>query len=294
MDTEIRAYLLCKAGEGLAPSTLYEYGLYLLAFNAACAKPLAHVTNDDIAQWLVQERARGLADASILARHRALRIFFNWCVANEDISLTKSPLRMKNPKIKKHLPRVAPIDSVTKLLALPAQDWVDRRNITLIYLLLDTGMRIGEALSLHVGDLRAEARLAMIPPGKDGEGRCAPFTDGFRTALAAYLESRPCSPWSNWLFVGSLHGKPRGRLTVGGARQMLRDFCAKAGVAYINPHSLRHLFATKALNDGIRVEIVSKILGHSSVDLTLRIYASLMTETIQREYDNLWKISRIP
>lgn len=75
MDDIIRAYLLVKESEGRAKSTLYEYRLYLEAFATHCTKPLAAVTNTDIAGWIVGERAKGLADASILARVRALRIF---------------------------------------------------------------------------------------------------------------------------------------------------------------------------------------------------------------------------
>lgn len=129
------------------------------------------------------------------------------------------------------------------------------------------------------------------PPGRVGRMKRLPAIDNHALkAVAAYLIQRPLCAWSRWVFLGSLHGDPIGKLTTGGARLMLKRFCRLAHVAYINPHSIRHLFATKALNDGIRVEIVSRILGHASVDLTLKIYAKLLTETMQREYENLWKI----
>jgi integrase/recombinase XerD len=288
MFDEIRVYLLIKESEGRAKSTLYEYRLYLDAFSVYCPKPLTEITNADIAGWLVQERKKGLADASVLARHRALKIFFNWCVDND--LLAHTPLRSKSPKVRNQIPRVAPLASVQSLLHHPADTWLALRNRALVHLLFDTGMRISEALSLLVSHVDESSRLVNIPPGKDAEGRLAPFTQSCADAIAAYLAVRPANPWGKWLFVGSLHGDPIGRLTTGGARLMLRRFCRNAHVAYINPHSIRHLFATKALNDGIRVEIVSRILGHASVDLTLKIYAKLLTSTMQREYESLWEI----
>lgn len=290
MKEEIRAYLLVKKSEGKAKSTLYEYRLYLTAFDAYCNKPLDQITNEDIATWIVSEREEGYADASILARQRTLRIFFNWCVEYD--YLVKSPMKMKNPKVKA-IPRIASLAAIQKILRFPPASWTDYRNIALIHLLLDTGMRIGEAVSLQLTHINLNSRIVNIPPGKDGEGRSAPFTAGCVDAITNYLNVRPASPWSKWLFNGCLHGNPRNRLSVGGCRDTLYRFYAKVGIAPINPHSIRHLFATKALNDGIRVEIVSRILGHSSVDLTLKIYANLMTDTIQREYDTLWKICGI-
>ncbi len=96
MYAEIRTYLLVKESEGRARRTIYEYNLYLTALAAHCGKSLTDLTNADIAAWLVNERAKGLADASILARVKAVRNFLNWCVAND--LLLKSPLKMRNPK----------------------------------------------------------------------------------------------------------------------------------------------------------------------------------------------------
>jgi hypothetical protein len=114
MLSVIDTYLLVKESEGRAKSTIYEYRLYLSAFAAHCNKPLAEVTNTDIAAWVVGERAKGLADASILGRVKSLRVFFNWCVAND--ILVKSPLKMKNPRIRRTHPRIATVTSIARLL----------------------------------------------------------------------------------------------------------------------------------------------------------------------------------
>mgnify|MGYP002623750634 CR=1 FL=1 len=280
MDEEIQTYLLMKASEGRAASTLYEYRLYLCAFANHCGKKLEEVTPSDVAAWIVEERTKGLADASILARHRAVRIFFNWCVAFGYVE--KSPVTMRNPKVKREAPRVASLADVQALLNYPVDDWLSYRNRAIVHLLLDTGMRVSEAASLLIHHLDLDGRLVTIPAGKDGEARVAPFSVDCQHSLTSYLEERPDR--SNQLFVSRW-----GWLTTYGIRDMLHVLCARAGVPYVNPHSLRHLFATKALNDGMRVEIVSRILGHASVDLTLRVYAHLLTETMKKEYEQYWK-----
>lgn len=291
-DNELIAeYLAEKEGEGRARNTLYEYNLYLSAFDAYCKKPLTQVTNADIVAWLAEEKKKGLKPTSILARWRSLKIFYRWCVASD--KLEKSPLKMKAPKVKREDARIADYASVQKLLAYPVNDWTGYRDRALVHLLLDTGMRIGEALSLPVNNIDFDKHLVHIPAGKDGEARHVPITSSCVTNLQAYLDRRPKSKLDKWLFVGSY---PNGngerlaatRFSTVGARSMLHRLCTAAGVDYINPHSLRHLFATRALNAGMRVEVVSKILGHFSVDLTLRIYARLHTATLQQEYAACW------
>jgi site-specific recombinase XerD len=287
MLSVIDTYLLVKESEGRAKSTIYEYRLYLSAFAAHCNKPLAEVTNTDIAAWVVGERAKGLADASILCRVKSLRVFFNWCVAND--ILVKSPLKMKNPRIRRTHPRIATVTSIAALLNLPCKSWLDYRNRALIHLLYDTGLRIGEARTLLVAHIDHARRLVYVPPGKDGESRVTPFTPACSQAILDYLAARPKGKHEQWLFFG---GKGKGfvaPLKYNGARQIMERCCQQAGIPYVNPHSIRHLFATRALNNGMRVEIVSKILGHNSVDLTLSVYAKLLTETIQREYDAWWE-----
>ncbi len=72
------------------------------------------------------------------------------------------------------------------------------------------------------------------------------------------------------------------RMTGLDAQLMLKWRCRALHIApVVNPHSIRHLFAIKVLNDGVRIEVVSRILGHANVDFTLEVYASLLMGTIQ-------------
>jgi len=148
-------------------------------------------------------------------------------------------------------------------------------------------MRVGEVCGLHVEDVNLENQLAHITTSKDGEDRTVPFTAGCASMIETYLANRPAYRLSH-IFVGTRGRQIQGAFTVYGARIMISRRCRELGIAHTNPHSIRHMFATRALNAGMRVEVVSKILGHASVDFTLRVYASLLMETVQREYNRHW------
>ena len=286
MREAITEFLNSKSAAGLTARTIHEYDLYLTAFAAHCGKELAAVTNADVVAWIAEEKKKSLADASILARVKALKVFFTWCVYSD--LLTKTPVKMPRPKVRQKRARLAVMADVTALLNQPCVSWLDYRNRALVHLLHDTGMRIGEARSLLVEHVDLGNRIVCVPAAKDNEVRLTPFTSNCAQAIRDYLAIRPKGKYEQWLFFG---GKGKGivaPLTYSGARQILERTCQAAGVPYINAHSIRHLFATRALNNGMRVEVVSKILGHSSVDLTLSVYAKLMTETIQREYQQHW------
>jgi len=286
MLEQITEFLDMKQAEGRARTTIHEYHLYLTAFAKHCNKSLDQVTNADVVSWIAQERAKGLADASVLARWRAVKVFFRWCVYHDH--LVKSPLKMKAPKVKKKEPRVANYDTVQQLLAHPCDRWFEYRNRALIHLLFDTGMRIGEALSLQIEHIDFTDHLVHIPPGKDGESRIVPFTSACAASLQDWLAVKPASRFDQWLFIGGKGRGIAGPLTSDGVAGALRRWYQKVGVPYFNPHSLRHLFATRILNRGMRVEVVSKLLGHYNVDITLRHYARLQTQVIRQEYKEYW------
>lgn len=286
MLIEIELFLVMKEAEGRVKATLYEYKLYLTTFAEFCGKPLlTDVRPVHVNSWIVTERRKGLSDKSIHARWAALHTFFGWCVQEE--YLNRTPVTMKPPKRTQPVVRVASYPDVQKLMNFPLVDWMDHRDRALLHLLLDTGMRIGEVCNLRVQDVHLDNKLAHIATSKNGKGRLVPFTDACAESVTRYLESRPTKHQS--LFVGTRRSVILGGLTVSGAQCMIERRCKAVGLKYINPHSIRHLFATRALNAGLRVEVVSRILGHATVDFTLRVYASLLMDTIKREYDKHWQ-----
>jgi integrase/recombinase XerD len=168
------------------------------------------------------------------------------------------------------------------------------RDRALLELLYGTGARISEAVGLDVDDLElsGEARSASVPAavrlnGKGGKQRIVPVGSYARAAIEAYLiRARPTlaraarrGPASAALFLNARGG----RLTRQGAWGALRAACARAGLAQVSPHTLRHSFATHLLDGGADVRVVQELLGHASVTTT-QVYTLVTVDKLREVY----------
>lgn len=288
-----------KTAEGLRLSTIEGYLRHLRLFQKFLPPDitLGDISASNVVAFLAHERQRGMSDHTVKGRDTAIDMFFAWC---ETILDVPSPIRnergkrlFKAPKIAKKEPRRATDQQIDGLImSIPQRDWWDFRDRAIISLMRDTGMRVTEASMLKVADVDTIERLITITASKNNKYRRVPFTERTARFIGMYLVARPfCPPEvAPFMFVGSsnVHGVVASHLTDSGIRQMIKRRCKDAGIAYINPHSVRHLFGLRSLNSGMRAEIVSNMMGHHSVDFTLKYYAPLLTETIQEEYDRLW------
>jgi integrase/recombinase XerD len=168
------------------------------------------------------------------------------------------------------------------------------RDRALLELLYGTGARISEAVGLDVDDLdlSGEARSVTVPAavrlsGKGGKQRIVPVGSYARQAIEAYLiRARPGlaraarrGPASPALFLNARGG----RLTRQGAWGALRAASARAGLAEVSPHTLRHSFATHLLDGGADVRVVQELLGHASVTTT-QIYTLVTVDKLREVY----------
>lgn len=256
----------------------------------------------DVTGFINAERKRGMSKATIHGTYRALDGFFGWCEKSEEVGRPMSPLKNRDGKrvVKVKKPpqtqaRRADVETVDALIDfLPTDSWICLRNRVALRLLRDTGIRLGEAVNAKLQDIDLERRILTIVESKNRKVRRVRFTTTLADEIRAYLQCRPaCSPeLANYLFVSAVNDDPangvRGKLTNDGLRQMLTKLCRRAGLPHVNPHAIRHMFGTKALNDGIRLESVSQLMGHHDPSFTRRVYADLLDETVQGEYDAHW------
>jgi integrase/recombinase XerD len=168
------------------------------------------------------------------------------------------------------------------------------RDRALLELLYGTGARISEAVGLDVDDLdlSGETRSSSVPAavrllGKGGKQRIVPVGSYARAAVEAYLiRARPVlaraarqGPASPALFLNARGG----RLTRQGAWGALRAASARAGLAEVSPHTLRHSFATHLLDGGADVRVVQELLGHASVTTT-QVYTLVTVDRLREVY----------
>jgi site-specific recombinase XerD len=168
------------------------------------------------------------------------------------------------------------------------------RDRALLELLYGTGARISEAVGLDVDDLElaGESRSTLVAAvvrlsGKGDKQRVVPVGSYARAAVEAYLiRARPVlaraarrGPGSPAVFLNARGG----RLTRQGAWGALRAAAARAGLAQVSPHTLRHSFATHLLDGGADVRVVQELLGHASVTTT-QVYTLVTVDRLREVY----------
>jgi integrase len=258
-----------------------------LAEQAPLTAALTQVTRrhvEDFKPWLAarpgQNKPR-LTTATIAHRLGTLRMFF---VRIEEWGWDEAPARVPMfpgdlPRQDHPLPKALDDATAAKLLRA-AQD--DRRMLirVTVEMLLRTGLRVSE----YTG-LRADAVVLIgagpwlhVPVGKLREDRYLPLHPQLLTLIEAYRAAHV--PAGHPLLLPRENGRPPGRHTV---TRMINRAAAAAGLPHIHPHQLRHTLATQAINRGMSLEAIAALLGHRSLDMTLR-YAKIASRTVADEY----------
>jgi integrase/recombinase XerD len=212
---------------------------------------------------------------TVNTRLRTVKAFLRFLIER---SVCRSEVLSKrmSVKIPDALPRAMDPQDIKQLLTV-----VDTtRDRAMVIVLLRTGMRVGELLNTMVSavDLK-ERRIEIFEAEKNRVGRVVYLSDDARDALTAWFKER--SPHHEFVFYG-MRGNP---LTYPAARMRFVKCLHKAGSSSkgYSLHCLRHTFATELLNAGMSLPCLQQLLGHSSIEMTLR-YARLTDKTREQEY----------
>ncbi len=202
-------------------------------------------------------------------RYRALQAFFKWAVAEGEVR-TSPMARMSPPAVPERPPAVLSEADLARLFrACEGKRFADRRDMAILRLLADTGMRRAEIAGLLIDDLDLDAGIAIVL-GKGRRPRACPFGRRTAQALDRYLRVRARHPAaaSAALWLG-----PKGPLTDSGLYQIVRDRARAAGLD-IHPHQLRHTFAHRWLAAGGNEGDLMRLAGWRSRTMLGRYGAS--------------------
>lgn len=279
------AFLLAKRVSGCSDSTLAIYRLWLDRFFHEVGQPDIVVAHQFVARW----QEKGLKSSTLQRGVRALRVFFGWCVSTG--ALSDNPMRGIAIRLPKTLPTVPSEEELRAVLYCCGEGFIGRRNRALILILADAGLRASEVLRLLVEDWTAAQRSLFVRGGKGRKDRVAFVTPTTARSLREYVETRRILAPEDFLFVDA-HNRPLKRRHL---IQILHRLSQRAGLRAhrrLHPHALRHYAATSWLRNGMGLEEVRRLLGHESLNTTLR-YSSLVASDLQQAHKKAAAIERM-
>ena len=254
-------FLSAKRIEGCSEKTLKYYQSTINKMLSCTDKHLTHITTDDLREYLAEyHRTNTCSKSNIDNIRRILSSFFSW-LEDEDYIL-KSPVR-----------RIHKIKSAKTVKETYSDEALERmrdncgnlRDLAIIDMLASTGMRVGELVGLNRADVDFESRECIVF-GKGSKERPVYFDARTKIHLKNYLESR--SDDNPALFVSLL--KPHNRLKISGVEIRLRELGRRLDITKVHPHKFRRTLATRAIDKGMPIEQVQKLLGHSKIDTTMQ------------------------
>jgi len=240
---------------------------------------ITEITPTTLHEYLLFLEQKSHNPGGIHAHYRTVRAFLNWW------EVECEPIDWKNPIKKVKAPKVGidPLEPVDFATIHAMLDVCDRATFTgirdkaLMFVLLDTGSRAGELLSMNIQDLGLTRGEILICEGKGRKPRMVYLGKKYRQAVRVYLRQRTNNHPALWI---TAEGE---RLTYWGLRQMIRRKAAKAGFPEPTLHSFRRAFAINMLRAGVDVFNLQKLMGHADLQV-LRRYLAQTTEDIAQAH----------
>ncbi|MGV6987441.1 tyrosine recombinase XerC [Testudinibacter sp. P80/BLE/0925] len=269
----------------LSPHTLSNYQHQLeqiiLMLQAQGIENWRQVDAGVVRYLLAASRKQGLNAKSLALRLSSLRGFLNYLLSQGDIKVNPAAA-VSAPKQAKRLPKNIEAEQVGQLLDNASNEPIDLRDLAMMELMYSAGLRLNELQQLNIQDLQSRTRELRVL-GKGNKERILPYGRYAAQAIQKWLAVRMLfNPEDDALFV-SLRGKRishraiQKRLEVWGQRQGLPT--------HLNPHKLRHSFATHMLESSADLRAVQELLGHANLSTT-QIYTHLDFKHLADVYDS--------
>lgn len=256
----LNSFLSAKKVEGCSIRTIHYYKTTLIKMLESVNLKIENITTDDLRKYLADYKNNTNASkATIDNIRRVLSSFFSW-LEDEDYILKNPVRRIRKIKTRKVVKEVLSDENFEIL-----RDNCDNiRDLAMIELLASTGIRVGELVNLNMDDVLFNERECVVL-GKGDSERTVYFDAKTKIHLLKYLESR--SDDNPALFVS--FKKPHNRLGINGVERRIRDLGRDSNIKKVHPHKFRRTMATTAIDKGMPIEQVQKLLGHVQIDTTM-------------------------
>ncbi|MDG2947477.1 tyrosine recombinase XerC [Bisgaard Taxon 10/6] len=268
----------------LSPYTLLNYRRQLTAVTDMLTQNGIHswqqVTSSMVRFILAESRKSGLHEKSLALRLSALRRFLAYLVVQGELKVNPAT-GISAPKQGKHLPKNIDQEQIGKLLDNHSNEPIDIRDRAMLELMYSSGLRLSELQGLDLNHVNLQSREVRVL-GKGSKERILPVGHQALEAIRDWLRVRlRFNPTDDALFVSSQGG----RLTQRAIQKRMEIWGVKQGLStHLNPHKLRHSFATHMLEASSDLRAVQELLGHSNL-ATTQIYTHLDFKHLADVYD---------
>ena len=257
----LKMFLDAKKIEGCSDRTLQYYKVTVEHLLSQIKTSVRKITTEKIRAYLADyQKNSKCSNVTIDNIRRNISSFFSWL--EEEDYILKSPMkRIHKIKTKTVVKSVISDEGIEKL-----RDYcTESRDLAIIDLLYSTGIRVGELVNLNIDDIDLEGRECVVY-GKGDKERKVYFDAKSKIHLQNYFASRTDNNPALFVTLDA----PHERLKISGVEIRLRALGRMLGLEKIHPHKFRRTMATRAIDKGMPIEQVQKILGHSQIDTTMR------------------------
>ena len=258
----IEKFISAKKIEGCSIKTINYYNSIITKFVVFINKALEKINTDDVRNYLSEYKETNNSSLTTIDNMRRIfSSFFSWL--EDENYIVKSPARrIHKIKTAKTIKNTFTDEHIEQMRDVCKNDI---RNLVLLELLLSTGIRVGELINLNISDINFEDRSCIVL-GKGNKQREVYFDAKTKLHLKEYLNSRHDNEIA--LFVSK--NKPHQRLSISGIELIIRNIGKEIDIKRAYPHKFRRTLATMAIDKGMPIEQVQRLLGHVKIETTMQ------------------------
>jgi integrase/recombinase XerC len=270
--------------KGLSENTTNSYQRDLNKFSnfleASGVNNFGNLTEEMCSAWIADLFQHNVSARSIQRHISSAKGFFNYL--KKSGLVINSPFELINsPKSPSHLPNVLSPEEVSQLLNFKPKNTQEKRDLAIIELIYSSGLRVSETINVNLGDFEDNKNFLRVL-GKGSKTRLVPVGRYAQNAINDWMiEREKLATKDDSLFV-NLRGK---RITTRSVQERLKNIAIMQGLPPVNPHMLRHSFATHLLESSGDLRSIQELLGHSSLSTT-QIYTRLDYQHLIKVYEN--------
>ncbi len=245
-------------------------------------KKINKIVKKDIENY-IEYLSKNLEARTVSRNISTLKSLYKYLMINKIVN--KNPMEIiRNPKLKKSLPKVLSETEINSLLDIKPKNHFDYRNKAMIELMYSSGLRVSELINLKVTDIDLENETVRVF-GKGSKERIIPLNEYTVVALKIYIKEHRKELFkhgeNNYLFLNN-HGN---QMTRQGFFKILKNLAKDKNIkTEFSPHTIRHSFATHLLKHGADLRSIQELLGHSDISST-QIYTHITNEKLKENYE---------